>query len=435
LAFSYLTRGLVEFPWFERAVRSYLSVAPWYTGLQLFLLYTFELYERPRSRYRDYLDILPRVVKAASLGTVMLVFIAFFAREFFLPRSIVVLSWLFNIVLLTSWRWVHLRLLQKKRPLKRVLIYGTGSLAELVRDQVLRRPSLNLVPVGFVSPSREDVNAALEPVVGTLENLTKIVEERKIDEVIFAPDNRSHEELTEVLRQCENVRVDTQIAPDLFEVVTGRVHLEHFGVPFLDPVMFPSRNWYLKVKQGFDMITALLLLLLLSPLTGLIALLVRLNSPGPVLFRQRRVGKGGQEFILYKFRTMFQGPEASEEIGEEDLERLTRVGRFLRLTRLDELPQLVNVLRGEMSLVGPRAEWTTLARKMEREVPYFEQRYLVPPGMTGWAQVEFKYTTSVEEYRKKLQYDLYYIKNMSFSLDLAILVKTLWVVLTGKGAR
>jgi hypothetical protein len=175
LAFSYLTRGLVEFPWFERAVRSYLSVAPWYTGLQLFLLYTFELYERPRSRYRDYLDILPRVVKAASLGTVMLVFIAFFAREFFLPRSIVVLSWLFNVLFLTGWRWARLRLAQKRRPLKRVLIYGTGPLAELLRDELLRRPALNLMPVGFVSPPNSETNVAVEPAVGSLEDLNAII--------------------------------------------------------------------------------------------------------------------------------------------------------------------------------------------------------------------------------------------------------------------
>ena len=433
---SYVLRGLVEFPWFERAVSSYLHVAPWFTGLQIFLLYIFDLYGLRRSRYRDYLDILPRVVKAVSLGTVMLVFIAFFSRQFSLPRAIILLSLFFNIVLLTGWRWISLRFEQKKTPVQRVLIYGIGPLAELVRDGLLRRASLNLLPVGFITPPGKDTAvSSVEPIVGTLEDLRKITKEKKIDGVIFAPEERSDKELMQVLGQCEAVRIDTQIAPELFEVVTGKVHLEHFAVPFLDPVMLATRNWYLNAKQTFDILMAPLLLALFAPLMGVIALLIRLDSPGPILFRQWRIGKGGNGFTVYKFRTMRYEPDRSKEMVEEDLEKLTSVGRFLRLTRLDELPQLINVIKRNMSLVGPRAEWAVLARKMEREIPYFEQRYTVLPGMTGWAQIEYKYTTSVKEYRKKLQYDLYYIKNMSFSLDLVILVKTVWVVLTGRGAR
>jgi len=435
LALSYLARSIVEFPWFERAIRSYLNVAPWYMGVQLFLLYVFELYEPARSRYHDYLDVLPRVVKAVSLGTVMLVFIAFFFREFYLPRSIVLLGWLFNVLLLTGWRWAHLWISQRHRPPKRVLIYGTGALAELVRDEILRRPALKLLPVGFVRSPAEPETSRVEPILGTLGDLQLTIREKNVDEVIYAPDKRSNEELRVLVEQCEQVRVDAQIAPDLFEIVTGRVHLEHFGLPLLDPVTIASHRAYLRLKRLFDVVVSGLALIFLSPLMALIAVAVKLNSPGPVLFRQRRVGKDGKEFVLYKFRTMFQEPGASEGMGEENLERLTRVGRFLRLTRLDELPQLFNVLKGEMSLVGPRAECVTLARKMAQEIPYFEERFRVRPGMTGWAQVEFKYTTSVEEYKRKLQYDLYYIKNMSFSLDLIILVKTLWVVLTGKGAR
>ena len=436
IVLSYLTRSLWVFPWFERAVHSYLSIAVWYTLMQLFLLYMFDLYNRARSRYYDYLDILPQVIKAISTGTLMFVFIAFFARQFVLPRSIVLLSWIFNVLLLAGWRWLALYLEQKRRPLKRVLIYGTGPLAELVGDELRRRISLRCELVGFVRPKSDGQGASVAPVLGTLEDLEELIRRRRIDEVIFAPEERSDEELQEVLERCRSTQVNTRIAPELFEIAMGAAYVAHLQVPLLDPVALPARSGYLHIKRLIDVLIAGALLVGLAPLMGLIALGVKLSSPGPVLFRQRRVGFQGREFMLYKFRTMREASsEEEEEELEEDPSRMTPFGRFLRITRLDELPQVYNVLKGEMSLVGPRAEWVKLARQMEREIPFFELRYLVRPGMTGWAQVEYKYTTSVEEYRKKFQYDLYYVKNVSFALDLKILLKTLWVVLTGKGAR
>jgi exopolysaccharide biosynthesis polyprenyl glycosylphosphotransferase len=326
--------------------------------------------------------------------------------------------------------------MEKEKQPKRVAIYGTGTLAAVVEEELRRRVSLRYEVVGFVQPRAEIIHPAVTPVIGSLANLRELTQNYKIDTVIFASEDHTEEELTQVLAHCSSANLDTRTAPELFEVVMGEVNLEHLRFPLWDPSVFPARGWYLRWKRILDFFISGCSLILASPLMLLIALAIRSNSAGPVIFRQPRTGLRGKEFTLYKFRTMTEKTTMhAEDDPEDDLKRMSSVGKFLRLTRLDEMPQLFNVLKGDMSLVGPRAEWTKRAKEMARVIPYFEQRYLVRPGMTGWSQVEYKYTTSPAEYRKKTQYDLYYIKNMSFALDVRILLKTIWVVLTAKGAR
>lgn len=190
---------------------------------------------------------------------------------------------------------------------------------------------------------------------------------------------------------------------------------------------------YVRLKRAEDMVLSVLALLILSPVFLLVALAVRLDSPGPIIFRQKRVGLMGRKFTLYKFRSMCVGSEKGGSYTEEKDSRVTRIGGFLRITRLDEIPQFINVLRGDMSLIGPRAEWDLLVEEYEKKIPFYNFRHLVKPGITGWAQVNYRYGMSVDDTRIKLRYDLYYVKYFSFMMDLTIISKTVYVMLFGKG--
>ena len=221
---------------------------------------------------------------------------------------------------------------------------------------------------------------------------------------------------------------------DIYERALGRVPCEEINAAWFLHVLGEGRRRM--IQDMVNRVVALVALVLLAPLLGLIALAVRIDSRGPALYRQERVGERGRHFTIFKFRSMVVDAESNgvQWAGEND-PRVTRVGRFLRLTRLDELPQLLNVVRGEMALVGPRPERPEFVEQLSSEVPFFEFRNLLKPGITGWAQVYAPYGASVEDAAVKLSYDLYYLRHRSIATDLAILFRTVWVVVSGAGAR
>lgn len=342
--------------------------------------------------------------------------------------------------LVGAWRAAYALLLVQPTFRHRVLVLGAGwagrSLVEAVRSHASREYDL----VGFVDddPAKQGREIDGLAVLGTAEQLRQVAQVHNVSEVVVAitrsglMDGR----LVQVLMDCHEQGIQVTLMAPLYERLTGRVPVEHAGpnLQVVLPVERDPNRVYLLVKRGVDVLIGLLGTAVLGLLFPFIALALRLEGPGPLLYRQVRVGRGGRHFTLVKFRTMV--PEAEPDgpqWAQEGDRRITRVGRFLRRLHLDELPQALNLLRGEMSFIGPRPERPEFVAALEQQIPFYRARHAVRPGITGWAQVNYGYGSSAEDALIKLQYDLYYAKHCSLFLDLAILVRTLGLVLTLRG--
>jgi exopolysaccharide biosynthesis polyprenyl glycosylphosphotransferase len=313
---------------------------------------------------------------------------------------------------------------------------GTGKPALEVAKEIERRRNWGYELVGLISPRPISISKRKKgyPILGSLRSLVKIVKEKAIDRVIVASPVK-HRDLLEKLAESSEMDVKVDVIPELYEIFIGRVDHGLIGdIPLVELTRKPIPDWLSLSKRAFDIFFSLFLLILLFPFMLLITFLIKLTSKGPIIYKQERVGQGEKNFWLYKFRTMIE--DAEKETGPvlatEDDPRITPIGRFLRRYRLDELPQLVNILKGEMSFVGPRPERPYFVKQFKESIPGYAERFKVKPGVTGLAQVMAGYTTTP---RNKLKYDLIYIYNQSLFLDLKILAKTVKVVLAGKGAR
>jgi exopolysaccharide biosynthesis polyprenyl glycosylphosphotransferase len=256
-----------------------------------------------------------------------------------------------------------------------------------------------------------------------------------VNEVLVALEPEDKEKLFEVLRYSTDEKVNTKILPDMYEIVSGMAKTNQiYGVPLIEVASVIMSPAAMLAKRFIDIVFAIVSLIVFSPLIVISVIIIKLSSKGPAFYKQERVGRKGREFVMYKLRTMQVGAEEEgpQWSGGND-PRVTGIGRFLRRSRLDELPQMINVLKNEMSIVGPRPERPYFVDLLKREIPYYYKRMLVKPGITGWAQVKHKYDTSVDDVRSKLQYDFFYIENMSLKLDLKIMANTVFVMLRMKG--
>ena len=351
-----------------------------------------------------------------------------------------------SYVLLLAWRVVA-RLIFRKHGLhsqmRRVIILGAGPLGQQVAESIRTQPTLGLTLVGFLDRMERD-SANLPgstPILGPIEMTRKIVVEREIEDVIFALPADDHQRVTEMVCALEDLAVHTWIIPDTVTLALHQAKFEEFGgIPMLDLRAPALTDYQRMLKRVFDIAMTLLILPFGLPVMAAAAVLIRLEGDGPILYRTKRMGENGKVFTMYKFRTMVVGAERQltqvlqpDENGminhkRENDPRVTRVGRVLRKLSLDELPQIINVLKGDMSLVGPRPE---LPELVERYNPWQRERFAVPQGMTGWWQVNGR---SDRPLHLNTEDDLYYVRNYSIWLDFIILVKTVWVVLRGKGA-
>ena len=322
---------------------------------------------------------------------------------------------------------------------RNAVIAGFNQKAREVHDQIIEHPALGLDVVAYASIKPDNIGKFYKgtEVLGTVDDILSIVEKTDTKEVIIAFQREDNDRLIHVISVLEPKKdVGLKIVPDLYEILSGQAKTSQiYGMPLIDimPELMPE--WEKKLKRILDIVISLLILVITFPVMLLTAIAVKIDSTGPLLFKQERSGKNGETFNILKFRSMVKDAEkiSGPVWSTKDDPRVTRVGKILRRVRLDEIPQMFNVLRGEMSMVGPRPERPFFVEKLSEQIPYYKRRLKVRPGITGWAQVKHKYDESIEDVKVKLRYDLFYIENMSLRMDFKIIVRTIFVVLFGKG--
>jgi sugar transferase (PEP-CTERM system associated) len=326
-------------------------------------------------------------------------------------------------------------------PPENVLILGTGKLASDVAREIRGREDLSIRVMGFVETDRDDSAAPAElfgwPILGKVDGLEQIVDSEPVGRIIVAlHDLRGALPVRELLRlRTRGIRVEE--AYSTLSALTGRIALENVRPSWLIfSGGFRRTPFTIFLKRVIDLASSIVGGVLSAPLVALAAVAIRLDDGGPVFYRQNRVGLSGTLFVLTKLRTMREDAEADgAQWADHNDPRVTRVGRFLRRYRIDELPQFLNVIRGEMSFVGPRPERPEFVETLRRKIPYYDERQTVRPGITGWAQVNYPYGATIEDAFRKLEYDLFYLKHMSAVFDFAIVFETVRIVLFGRGAR
>ena len=431
---SFLTGTLLQFGDDSYIVLNYqggyfkISLAAF---IVLLFSHWFDLYEAPG--IDSTWELVFRLLLVLGLVALVLAGTGFLFPRFMLGNSSFVIGLMILTVALFGWRTAYAWLATQPYLREKVYVLGTGERAQRLVNGLRLRSDLGIDVVGWSG----NVEGALT-LDAIASDLQEVVQERNIHRVIVAmPDRRGTIPVHALLRlRLNGAKIEE--ATSWLEKMSGKIEVENLypsWLIFAEGFHF-SATLHL-IRRVFSLVASAALLLVVLPIIPFVILAIKLDSPGPVLYRQKRVGLGGVAFYCYKFRTMRQDAEADTGptwAGDED-PRITRVGRFLRSSRLDEIPQLWCVLRGDMGFVGPRPERPEFVEWLTKEIPYYPVRHVVRPGITGWAQIKYKYGNTVDDAKEKLQYDLYYIKNASLGLDFMIVLQTIKIVTLGRGAQ
>ncbi len=405
----------------------------------LLVLYFYDLYDYTVIANRR--ELLLRLVQSLGIAWALLALLFYFIPPLMIGRGVSIYSVIIVLAVLLGWRVLIHTLTGHPDIGEKILVVGTGKEAYDTASIAWERRDAGYRIVGFISenghvPQKKIGEAS---VLGTTKDLENIIKDGNIDRVVIAFRERRGTFPTETLLKMSLAGdVNIEECTSFFERVTGKVHLDLLRPSWL---IFAGRQKDTRLKSAFRELVhrtlGLIGFILSLPIALITAILIKLDSKGPVFYRQERVGKNGKTFEVIKFRSMKTDAEkdGAPVWAKSDDDRVTRVGRVIRKIRVDEIPQFWNIIKGEMSFVGPRPERPHFVAQLAKEIPFYEHRHLVTPGLTGWAQTKYPYGASVEDARQKLQYDLYYIKNQSLSLDFVIVFETIKTVLFGRGGR
>jgi len=419
------------YPW---PLGIYLSLIFAVAIMLFFGLFSWSKTQRPIQYFLEILKAQTIFILACATGQ------SYYLTKAMPHPSHIAILWIFLVgaaVLGLCWlRLLEVILLHSGYGIHQVLIYGTGKEAKRICDNLKNSSAFKIV--GLLGEKRLKNKFLPYSILGPSDQLRQVLVKYKITDIIIAQQYLTHEFLLAVISECVGLEVSIRQIPDLYDIVSGRVKPYSLsGLPLKDIAVQPLRGYYYTFKRLLDIIFSILGLLILAIIVIFLYFPIRIQSGGSLLYIQRRTGQDGKVFTIYKLRSMYV--DAEEETGAiwatKGDPRIFPVGNFIRKTRIDELPQLINVLKGEMSFIGPRPERPSFVNHLAQRIPMYRRRLLVKPGITGWAQVKHKYDETIKDVEEKLKYDLFYIDNLSLWLDIKIFFLTIEVMLTGRGAK